>query len=139
MRALVNMTIHALPYLIKSKGSILNLSSVGATHRAANLSMYVGAKAAVENFTRAWAIELASKGVRVNAIAPGAIRTNIWNVTDLSPEAAKKHEEGIAEGIPFQRFGDPAEVANVALFLASAQASYVSGAIYAVDGAQGAA
>lgn len=139
VRALVNMTIHALPYLIKSKGSILNLSSVGATHRAANLSMYVGAKAAVENFTRVWAIELASKGVRVNAIAPGAIRTNIWNVTDLSPEAAKKHEEGIAQGIPFQRFGDPAEVANVALFLASAQASYVSGAIYAVDGAQGAA
>ena len=139
VRALVNMTIHALPYLIKSKGSILNLSSVGATHRAANLSMYVGAKAAVENFTRVWAIELASKGVRVNAIAPGAIRTNIWNVTDLSPEAAKKHEEGIAEGIPFQRFGDPAEVANVALFLTSAQASYVSGAIYAVDGAQGAA
>ena len=127
MRALVNMTIHALPYLIKSKGSILNLS------------MYVGAKAAVENFTRVWAIELASKGVRVNAIAPGAIRMNIWNVTVLSPEAAKKHEEGIAEGIPFQRFGDPAEVANVALFLASAQASYVSGAIYAVDGAQGAA
>lgn len=127
VRALVNMTIHALPYLIKRKGSILNLS------------MYVGAKAAVENFTRVWAIELASKGVRVNAIAPGAIRTNIWNVTDLSPEAAKKHEEGIAEGIPFQRFGDPAEVANVALFLASAQASYVSGAIYAVDGAQGAA
>lgn len=136
VRALVNMTIHALPYLIKSKGSILNLSSVGATHRAAN---YVGAKEAVENFTRVWAIELASKGVRVNAIAPGAIRTNIWNVTDLSPEAAKKHEEGIAEGIPFQRFGDPAEVANVALFLTSAQASYVSGAIYAVDGAQGAA
>lgn len=60
-------------------------------------------------------------------------------MTDLSPEAAKKHEEGIAEGIPFQRFGDPAEVANVALFLTSAQASYVSGAIYAVDGAQGAA
>ena len=48
VRALVNMTIHALPYLIKRKGSILNLSSVGATHRAANLSMYVGAKAAVE-------------------------------------------------------------------------------------------
>ena len=139
VRALVNLTIHALPLIRKSKGNIINLSSVGATHRAPNLSMYVGAKAAVENFTRVWAMELAADGVRVNAIAPGAIRTNIWNVTDLSPEAAKKHEEGIAAGIPFGRFGMPEEVANVAAFLASAEAGYVSGAIYAVDGAMGAA
>lgn len=139
VRALVNMTIHALPMIIEAKGSIINLSSVGATHRAANLSMYVGAKAAVENFTRVWAIELAEKGVRVNAIAPGAIRTDIWNVTNLSLEDAKKHEEGIASSIPFKRFGKPDEVANVALFLASDEASYVSGSVYAVDGAQGAA
>ena len=139
VRALVNMTIHALPMIIEAKGNIINLSSVGATHRAANLSMYVGAKAAVENFTRVWAIELAEKGVRVNAIAPGAIRTDIWNVTNLSLEDAKKHEEGIASSIPFKRFGKPDEVANVALFLASDEASYVSGSVYAVDGAQGAA
>ena len=139
VRALVELTIHALPLIRKSKGNIINLSSVGATHRAPNLSMYVGAKAAVENFTRVWAMELAKDGVRVNAIAPGAIRTNIWNVTDLSPEAAKAHQECIAESIPFGRFGAPEEVANIAAFLASDQASYVSGAIYAVDGGQGAA
>ncbi len=107
VRALVEMTIHALPLIRQAKGSIINLSSVGATHCSVNLSMYVGAKAAVENFTRMWALELAADGVRVNAIAPGAIRTNIWNVTDLSPEAAKKHEEGVASGIPFKRFGAP--------------------------------
>lgn len=139
VRALVNMTIHALPMIIEAKGNIINLSSVGATHRAANLSMYQAAKNAVENFTRVWAIELAEKGVRVNAIAPGAIRTDIWNVTNLSLEDAKKHEEGIASSIPFKRFGKPDEVANVALFLASDEASYVSGSVYAVDGAQGAA
>ncbi len=138
VRALVNMTIHALPLIRKAKGNIINLSSVGSTHRAANLSMYQGAKAAVDNFTRVWALELAEDGVRVNAIAPGAIRTNIWNVTDLSPEDAKKHEEGIANGIPCKRFGTPDEVANVAAFLASDEASYVSGAIYAVDGGAGA-
>lgn len=138
VRALVDLTIHALPKIRAAKGCILNLSSVGATHRAPNLSMYVGAKAAVENFTRVWALELAADGVRVNAIAPGAIRTNIWNSTDLSPEDAKKHEEGIAAGIPFGRFGAPEEVANVAAFLVSDEASYVSGAVYAVDGAQGA-
>ena len=138
VRALVELTVHALPKIRAAKGCILNLSSVGATHRAPNLSMYVGAKAAVENFTRVWAVELAADGVRVNAIAPGAIRTNIWNATDLSPEDAKKHEEGIAAGIPFGRFGAPEEVANVAAFLVSDEASYVSGAVYAVDGAQGA-
>ena len=139
VRAVVELTLHALPLIRQSKGSILNLSSVGATHRAPNLSMYVGAKAAIENFTRVWAMELAGDGVRVNAIAPGAIRTNIWNVTDLSPEAAKAHEDSIAAGIPFGRFGTPEEVANVAAFLASEEASYISGAICAVDGAQGAA
>ena len=134
VRAVVNMTIHALPLILQSKGTILNLSSTGATHPAANLSMYVGAKAAIENFTRSWAIELAPKGVQVNALAPGAIRTNIWNVTDLSPEAAKAHEDGIAAGIPMGRFGRPEEVANVAAFLVSHEASYVSGSIYGVTG-----
>lgn len=138
VRAVVDLTTHLLPLIIKFKGNIINLSSVGATHPAANLSMYVGAKAAIENFTKAWAIELAQKGVRVNAIAPGAIETNIWNVTDLSEDEAKKHKDNIAKGIPFGRFGTPDEVANVALFLASDQASYVSGSVYAVDGASGA-
>lgn len=138
VRALVEMTIHALPMILESKGSIINLSSVGASHCAPNLSMYVGAKAAVENFTRTWALELAKDGVRVNAIAPGAIRTNIWNETDLSPEDAKKHEEGIAASIPVGHFGAPEEVANMAAFLVSDEASYISGGVFPVDGAMGA-
>lgn len=92
----------------------------------------------MENFTRSWALELAEKGVRVNAIATGAIRTNIWNVTDLSAEDAKRHEDGIAATIPFGRFGRPEEVAAVAAFLASEEAGYVSGSVYAVDGGMGA-
>ena len=138
VRSLLDMTIQTLPMLIASKGNIINLSTVGTTHRAANLSMYVGAKAAVENFTRVWAIELAGDGVRVNAIAPGAIDTNIWNVTDLSEEDAKKHKQGLVDGIPCKRMGRPEEVANVALFLASEDGSYVSGSVYAVDGGSGA-
>lgn len=138
VRAVVDLTTQALPLLINAKGNIINLSSVGASHPGANLSMYVGAKAAIENFTKSWALDLAGYGVRVNAIAPGAIDTNIWSATDLSVEDAQKHRDGIAAGIPCKRFGTADEVANVAFFLASQEASYVSGSIYAVDGGMGA-
>ena len=138
VRSLVNITIESLQLILKAKGNIINISTVGASHRGPNLSMYLGAKAAVENFTRCWALELAKDGVRVNAIAPGAIETNIWNVTDLSPEDAKKHKESMEKVIPCGRFGTPEEVANVALFLASKEASYVNGSIYNVDGGAGA-
>ena len=135
VRSVVDLTTKALPLIIKAKGNIVNLSSIGATHPGINLSMYTGAKAAIENFTKVWAIELADKEVRVNAIAPGAIRTNIWNSTNLPEEEERKHEESITSNIPFKRFGTPEEVANVALFLVSDEASYVSGSIYSVTGA----
>ncbi len=138
VRSLVDMTIQALPLLIQSKGNMINLSTIGVTHRNYNLSMYIGAKSAVENFTRCWALDLAADGVRVNAIAPGPIRTDIWNVTNLSEEDAKEHEKRITGNNPMQRFGEPEEVANAALFLASDEASFVNGAVIAVDGADGA-
>lgn len=138
VKAVVNLTISVLPYLLKSKGNIINMSSVGAIHPSANLSMYVGAKAAIENFTKVWALDLALDGVRVNAIAPGAIETNIWNVPGMNKEDAKKHQDNIASTIPVKRFGTSEEVANVALFLASNEASYITGSIYAVDGGMGA-
>ena len=138
VRAVVDLTTKALPMIMATKGNIVNLSSVGATHPAANLSMYTGAKAAIENFTRVLALELALKGVRVNTIAPGAVRINIWNSTDLPEEEERAHAAKIAETIPVQRFATPEEIANVALFLVSDEASYVTGSIYAVDGGQGA-
>ncbi|MDE7050240.1 MAG: SDR family oxidoreductase [Lactobacillus sp.] len=138
VRSVVNLTIQALPMLIKSHGNIINMSSVGATHVGPNLSLYVGAKAAIENFTRGWAIDLAKDHVRVNAIAPGAFKTNIWNVTDLPKDQADAHLARIEEGIPEKRMGDPREVANVAAFLASDEADYVDGSIYAIDGGMGA-
>lgn len=137
VKALVEMTIKCLPMLLETKGNIINLSTVGVNHQNYNLSMYIGAKSAVEGFTKCWALDLANDGVRVNAIAPGAIRTDIWNSTNLSEEEEREHEHRITDGIPFKRFGMPEEVANVALFLASENASYVTGSIYAVDGGQG--
>ena len=71
VRALVDVTIQSLPLILNAKGNIINISTVGATHRAPNLSMYVGAKAAVENFTRCWALELAPDGLRTIRRARG--------------------------------------------------------------------
>lgn len=138
VRSLVDMTIQALPLLIRSKGSIINMSTVGVTHRNYNLSMYIGAKSAVENFTRCWALDLAKDGIRVNAIAPGAIRTDIWNVTNLSEEAAREHEAHITGNIPMNRFGQPEEIASAALFLVSDEAGFITGSVMAVDGGDGA-
>ena len=138
VRALVNMTINCLPLLIKSKGNILNNSSVISTHCQANMSMYSGSKAAINNFTRCWAIELAKDGVRVNAIAPGAIETDIWKKTNSSKEQIEKFIAYIKNKIPCGRFGASEEVANVCLFLVSDEASYVNGAIIGIDGAFGA-
>jgi NAD(P)-dependent dehydrogenase (short-subunit alcohol dehydrogenase family) len=138
VRSLVDMTIQALPLLIKAKGNMINLSTIGVTHRAPNLSMYIGAKSAVENFTRCWALDLVDDGIRVNAIAPGAIRTDIWNVTNLPPEEERAHEARTTANIPMKRFGTADEIANAALFLASDEASYITGAVIAVDGGGGA-
>lgn len=138
VRSLVDMTIQALPLLIASKGNMINLSTLGVTHRAPNLSMYIGAKSAVENFTRCWALDLVGDGVRVNAIAPGAIRTDIWNVTNLSEEEERAHEERTTANIPMERFGTADEIASAALFLASDEASYITGSVFQVDGGGGA-
>lgn len=138
VRAVVDMTIQGLSMVIAAKGNIINLSTIGVTHRDTNLSMYIGAKSAVENFTRCWALDLANDGVRVNAIAPGAIRTEIWTVTNLDKEAERAHEERITSTIPTGCFGSPEEIANTALFLVSDEAPYINGAVIAVDGAAGA-
>ena len=71
------MSINCVPLIIKSKGNILNISSISSTHCYPRMSMYSGAKAAINNFTRCWTKELSKDGVRVNAIAPGAIEADI--------------------------------------------------------------
>lgn len=138
VKAVVDLTIHLLPYIIKCKGTIINISSIGAIHAAPNISMYIGAKAAISSFTRGWALDLAKDGVRVNAVAPGAVETNIWKVPGLTPEQAAAHQKSLVENIPMGRMAQPDEIANIVTFLASDQASYVTGAVFAVDGGAGA-
>ena len=137
VKAVVDLTIKVMPYLMKAKGTIINMSSYGAKHASPNLSMYIGAKAAICGFTRGWALDLAKFGMRVNAIAPGAIDTNIWHV-GLTPEQSAAFEKSFTDRIPMHRIGTPEEIANVAAFLASDQASYITGAVIDVDGGLGA-
>ncbi len=138
VRALVNMTLHMLPMLKESKGSIINMSSVICKNHLPNMSMYAGTKAAVEIFTQIWAKELASDGVRVNAIGVGSIETPIYGKTELSDSGMKEHIEKITKAIPQGRFGKPEDIAAVAAFLASDEAGFITGSVYGIDGGLGA-
>jgi NAD(P)-dependent dehydrogenase (short-subunit alcohol dehydrogenase family) len=123
----------ALPSLIaRGGGSIINVSSsTGAHDAAANTAAYVTSKGGVTLLTRAMAIDHAKDHIRVNAIAPGPTDTPMLR-QNLTPAAI----QAFAETFPMKRLGQPSELANAVLFLASDEAAFVTGAILAVDGGQ---
>lgn len=113
-------------------GSIINLSSVAGLRGTAPYSAYCSSKGAVRLLTYALADELGGSGVRVNAIHPGVISTSM--TTDDVPLIGGESEEQFLQQIPLGRFGEPEDVAGVALYLASDLSAYVSGASIVVDG-----
>jgi 3-oxoacyl-[acyl-carrier protein] reductase len=112
----------------RGSGVILNASSVVALYGNFGQTNYVATKAAVIGMTKTWARELGRKGVRVNAVAPGFIRTRM---TEGIPD---KVMEQLAAKVPMGRMGEPHEIANAYLFLASEDASYINGHVLSVDG-----
>lgn len=116
----------------KKDGSVINIASVAGFTASPGLAYYASAKAALISFTRTVAHEWASFGVRVNAVAPGWIETEMNEALRKDPE----WYEGVRATIPMGRWGTAEEVANVALFLASDAASYITGSVIVVDGGQ---
>jgi 3-oxoacyl-[acyl-carrier protein] reductase len=124
--SMINLTQYAVR-LMKSPASVINLSSI-ARHGLAGASVYSATKGAVAGFTLAAAKELAPRGIRVNAIAPGFIDTGMTR--DMPAET---HQRAIA-GIRMGRIGQAQDVANAALFLASDLSAYITGQVLGVDG-----
>jgi NAD(P)-dependent dehydrogenase (short-subunit alcohol dehydrogenase family) len=111
-------------------GAIVNMSSVNAVLTIPNISTYNLSKGGVNQLTRVMALALADKGIRVNAVAPGTIATELATKAVLTSEDARRR---IMSRTPLKRLGEPAEVADVVAFLASDAASYVTGEIVVVD------
>ncbi|WP_292379967.1 7-alpha-hydroxysteroid dehydrogenase [Methanosarcina sp. UBA289] len=119
-----------VPYMEKIRhGSILNISSMAAENINVNMTSYSSSKAAVNHLTRNMAFELGPKGIRVNAVAPGAIMTQALE-TVLTPEI----ENNMLKKTPLGRLGYPDDIAQAALFLCSPAASWISGQILTVSG-----
>lgn len=127
--ALIQWTQLAVRFMKRrKKGSIIQLASLIGTNGNAGQSVYSASKGAVISFTKSAAKELASDGIRVNAVAPGIIQT------DLLKNVPEKLLEKRIDGIKMGRIGMPADVASAVAFLASDQSSYISGQILGVDG-----
>ena len=119
------------PMLKRRRGSIVNISSVVGVHGNAGQTNYAASKAGLIGLTKALAKELGARGIRVNAIAPGYIATEL---TDALPEQAR---EAILANTPLGRLGDPADVARAVRFLCSDAAAFITGDVLAVDGGLG--
>lgn len=128
IKAVFNCSKMIIPYLKETQGVILNTSSMVSIYGQPSGVMYPASKFAVNGITKSLARELASYKIRVNAVAPGIINT------DMVKDLPKEMIEPLIKTIPLGRIGEPEDIANAFLFLASDMASYISGVILSVDG-----
>jgi len=132
IRSAFMMTRFALPFLQKTRGNIISAGSESGMIGLAQNTPYGGTKGWMHAFTRGVAVEQAKNGVRANCVCPGPIDT-AWTHKETGP-MDKEMEKSLIQAVLLARRGTPEEVANVYAFLASDEASYVTGALYTVDG-----
>lgn len=126
----------ALP-LMTSGGSIVITGSSSASRGTPGFGVYSASKAALRQFARVWAAELAPRGIRVNVVTPGPTDTpGLRGIAQGDPDRERAMLAGMAGQLPLARLGDPAEIASAVLFLASDQASFMTGAELFVDGGE---
>jgi NAD(P)-dependent dehydrogenase (short-subunit alcohol dehydrogenase family) len=124
----------AVPALIETKGSIVNVSSVTGLRAFPGVLAYCVSKAGVDQLTRCAALELAAKGVRVNAVNPGVVVTEIHRRGGMNSDQYETFLERSKQTHPLGRVGDAREVAELIHFLASDKAAWITGATYSIDG-----
>jgi NAD(P)-dependent dehydrogenase (short-subunit alcohol dehydrogenase family) len=134
VRAPLQLMQKALPSLIERRGNIVNVSSVTGLRAFPGVLAYCVSKAALDQLTRCASLELAAKGVRVNAVNPGVVVTEIHKRGGMSEEAYVAFLEHSKQTHPLGRTGRPEEIAALVLFLASDEASWITGATYSIDG-----
>jgi NAD(P)-dependent dehydrogenase (short-subunit alcohol dehydrogenase family) len=134
LRAVFQLMQMATPQLIKSRGNIVNISSVTGLRSFPGVLAYCVSKAAVDQLTRCSALELAPKGVRVNAVNPGVVITEIHKRGGMNAEQYASFLEHSKTTHPLGRVGYPNEIAALVFYLASEQAAWITGATYSIDG-----
>ncbi|HKQ99661.1 MAG TPA: glucose 1-dehydrogenase, partial [Pyrinomonadaceae bacterium] len=134
LRAVFNLMQQAMPHLIKSRGNVVNVSSVTGLRAFPGVLAYCVSKAGLDQLTRCAALELAPKGVRVNAVNPGVVVTDIHRRGGMSQKDYKAFLERSKETHPIGRVGQPYEIAELILYLASERAAWITGATYSIDG-----
>jgi 3-oxoacyl-[acyl-carrier protein] reductase len=132
LNGVFNMTRSSIITFLKQKsGNIVNISSLSGVHPPPGQVNYAAAKAGVIGFTKALAKEVAPYGVRVNAVAPGLI------TTDMTAGLEENYRKRLTDGIPAGRFGTPGEVARAVVFLLSEESRYITGQVLQIDGGLG--
>ena len=134
VRAVFRLMQKALPSLIDRCGNIVNVSSVTGLRSFPGVLAYCVSKSAVDQLTRCAALELAAKGVRVNAVNPGVVVTEIHKRGGMNDDAYAAFLEHSKTTHPLGRTGRPEEIAALVMFLASEEASWITGATYSIDG-----
>jgi NAD(P)-dependent dehydrogenase (short-subunit alcohol dehydrogenase family) len=134
VRAPFRLIREAAPHLAARKGAVVNVSSVTGLRSFPGLVAYCTSKSAVDQLTRCAALDLAPKGVRVNAVNPGVVVTNLHRRSGMNEEQYAAFLERSRETHPLGRPGRPEEIAELILFLASDRAGWITGETVAVDG-----
>ena len=137
LRSVFYLMQKCVPHLEQSKGNIVNVSSVTGPRAFPNVLAYCVSKAGIDQLTRCSALELAPKGVRVNAVNPGVVVTNLHRRSGMSEDKYETFLEHSRSTHPMGRVGDPGEVADLIMFLASDKASWITAATYEIDGGRG--